>query len=199
MTALPSDRPPGGLNQRLIDMARGSGWFYKALQAARELELPSWCIGAGAVRNLVWDAIHELPAPSALADVDVAYFDATRLEPARDADLQNRLAGILPDVPWEVTNQAAVHLWFETHFGHPVPALRSLEDAVASWPEYATSVGLTLQPDDAITVIAPHGLEDLFEVRVRRNPARVSVATYGQRVAQKRYAERWPKVTIIPC
>jgi uncharacterized protein len=31
---------------------------------------------------------------------------------------------------------------------------------------------------------------------VRRNPQRVSLQTYRQRVAQKRYAERWPRVRI---
>jgi hypothetical protein len=46
-------------------------------------------------------------------------------------------------------------------------------------------------------VIAPHGLDDLFAMVVRRNPARVSVATYRERVAGKRYAQRWPKVRVI--
>jgi hypothetical protein len=46
-------------------------------------------------------------------------------------------------------------------------------------------------------VLAPHGLDDLFAMVVRRNPARVSVATYRQRVAQKRYAERWPRVRVV--
>jgi uncharacterized protein len=170
-----------------------------ALHAVRDLGLAPWCIGAGAVRNLVWDAIHELPTPSDLADVDVAYFDASELSPERDAALQRKLIAIHPRVPWEVTNQAAVHRWFESYFGHPVPPLLSLEDAVASWPEYATSVGLTLEPDNTIKVIAPHGLDDLFAVVVRRNPARVSVETYRERVAQKRYALRWPMVKIVPC
>lgn len=170
-----------------------------ALSAVRELELASWCIGAGAVRNLVWDTLHELPAPSPLADVDVAYFDAAGLSHKQDAELQRRLETILPGVPWEVTNQAGVHQWFESCFGHAVPPLSSLEEAVASWPEYATSVGLTLQADDSIAVIAPHGLEDLFSLVVRRNPARVSVETYRQRVLQKRYVERWAKVRVMPC
>jgi len=102
-------------------------------------------------------------------------------------------------VQWEVTNQATVHLWFEDYFGHPVAPLCSLEEAIASWPEYATAVGLRLEQDDAITVIAPHGLEDLFGLVVRRNPARASVETYRQRLAQKRYAERWPRLTVVPC
>ena len=32
---------------------------------------------------------------------------------------------------------------------------------------------------------------------VRHNPARASLETYRQRVASKRYAQRWPRVTVI--
>jgi uncharacterized protein len=46
-------------------------------------------------------------------------------------------------------------------------------------------------------VIAPHGLADLFAMVVRRNPARVSVEAYRQRVASKRYVQRWPRVTVM--
>jgi hypothetical protein len=187
------------LRERLVAIVRESAWFMPALCVVRELSLSSWCIGAGAVRNLVWDQLHGFEAPSALADVDVAYFDAADLSPKQDAELQARLSERLPGVPWEVTNQAAVHQWFEGHFGHPVEPLASLRDAVASWPEFATSVGVTLLADGSIDVIAPHGLDDLFAVVVRRNPTRVSVDTYRQRVAQKQYAERWPKVGIVLC
>jgi len=54
-----------------------------------------------------------------------------------------------------------------------------------------------LDERDRIAVIAPYGLDDLFDRRVRRNPVRASVATYRARIAQKKYAERWPKATII--
>ena len=74
--------------------------------------------------------------------------------------------------------------------------LRSLEEAVASWPEYATAMGLRLDDDNRLHVIAPYGLEDLFAMIVRRNPARVSIETYRRRIASKRYAQRWPRVTI---
>jgi hypothetical protein len=59
-------------------------------------------------------------------------------------------------------------------------------------------VGLRLEDDDSITVIAPNGLEDLFGCVVQRNPTRVSLDTYRQRTTQKRYATRWPKVLIVP-
>lgn len=185
------------MEERLRELARRSSWLAPALRAVRDQGLASWCIGAGAVRNLVWDALHGYSTPTHLPDVDVAYFDATDLSPERDAEIQTRLCSALPGAPWEVTNQAAVHHWFEGHFGHAVEPLRSLHDAVASWPEYATCVGLALNEDDSISVIAPHGLDDLFGCIVRRNPTRVSLATYRQRVEQKNYAARWPKVKVL--
>lgn len=191
----------GGAAQatRLIALVQRSPAFMDTLRAVRSLGLASWCIGAGAVRNLVWDDLHGYCQPSALADIDVCHFDAGDPEAARDAGLQRQLQTLRPGLPWEVTNQAAVHLWFESVFGHAVPPLRSLEEAVASWPEFATAVGISLDGEDRLHLIAPHGLDDLFGLVVRRNPTRVSVATYRQRVAQKRYAERWPRVTVVPC
>ena len=183
--------------ERLAALARATPWFMQALAHVRALGLPAWCVGAGAVRNLVWDALHGHAAASSLPDVDVAFFDADDLSSARDAVLQRRLQDVAPDTPWEVTNQGGVHLWFEQHFGHAVAPLRSLEEAVASWPEYATAVGLWLDDDDVLHVIAPHGLDDLFGMVVRRNPVRVSVETYRERVATKRYAERWPLVRVV--
>ncbi|CAJ0813243.1 nucleotidyltransferase family protein [Ralstonia flaminis] len=185
------------LEARLVTIARQSPWFFSALVAARNLQLDSWCIGAGAVRNLVWDALHAFRSPSALADLDLAYFDESDLSPQRERDIQRQLVATHACVQWEVTNQAAVHTWFQATFGYAVRPLVSLEDAVGSWPEYATSVGLTLNADDSITVIAPHGLDDLFGMVIRRNPARVSIETYRERIAQKRYTERWPRVTIV--
>ena len=185
--------------ERLVALARATPWFIQGLVQVRALRLHAWCVGAGAVRNLVWDALHGHATPSALSDIDVAYFDAGDISPERDAALQARLHAMAPATPWEVTNQAGVHLWFEAHFGHAVAPLRSLDEAVASWPEFATAVGLRLDDDDVMHVIAPLGLDDLFAMLVRRNPARVSVETYRQRVASKRYAQRWPRVTVVDC
>ena len=187
------------LRERLVVIVRESAWFMAALEAVQSLGLPSWCIGAGAVRNLVWDKLHGFNQPSELPDIDVAYFDSENLASQRDEELQCRLSVALPSVPWEVTNQAGVHQWFERYFGQAVSPFSSLQEAIASWPEFATAVGVTLREDKTIEVIAPHGLEDLFALVVRHNPTRASVSMYRNRLAQKRYAQRWPKVRVVPC
>lgn len=194
----PHMHPPSH-HEQLVQIVRASPWFMPALQAVQTLNLDAWCIGAGAVRNLVWDHLHDYGQPSALADINVAYFDTSDPRLAAEAEVQATLQARAPNLPWEVTNQALVHLWFEDHFGHAVRPLASLEDAVASWPEYATAVGVRLSSAGSVEIIAPYGLDDLFALRVRRNPARVSLATYRQRLEQKQYARRWPKVTVVPC
>ena len=185
--------------EELCRLAGASSWFSRALNAGRALALDSWCIGAGAVRNLVWDHLHGLAEPSGLRDIDFAYFEPLDLSPASERLVHGRLCKIEPELPWEATNQAGVHLWFADHFGHSVAPLGSLQEAVASWPEYATSVAVTVSAAGVMEVLAPYGLEDLFEMRVRRNPARVSTETYRQRVVEKRYTERWPRATVVPC
>jgi uncharacterized protein len=187
------------LHERLIELVSESTWFMSALKAAQHLELASWCIGAGAVRNLVWDNLHGFTTPSSLPDIDLAYFDANNLHAQYDKALEQRLMARLPGFPWEATNQAAVHQWFDAYFGKPVEPFTSLEEAIASWPEYATAVGVTLLKDDTIKVIAPFGLEDLFAMIVRHNPTRATVSMYRERVVQKRFVERWPKVSVALC
>lgn len=139
-----------GLEQKLIDMVRSSTCLMAALMAVRSLGLNSWCIGAGAVRSLVWDALHGFETPSVLEDVDVVHFDRKALGPEQDAYLENRLRAIMPTVQWEVTNQATVHQWFASNLGQVAHPLGSLEEGVATWPEFATvRASREAQPDQS--------------------------------------------------
>jgi hypothetical protein len=183
------------LERRLTAMVAASRPLMAALEAVRSLQLGSWCLGAGAVRSLVWDALHGFDGASPAQDMDVVYFNADA-GPEHDAILEARLRSAMPGLCWEVTNQANVHRWFAEALGQVVAPLASLEEGVATWPEFATCVGVYLNGDGTLGVVAPHGLDDLFELRVRHNPQRASAATYLERVRAKRFAERWPRLSI---
>jgi hypothetical protein len=163
---------------------------------AREVEAPDWLIGAGAVRNAVWDRLHGFAEPTPPGDVDLAFFDPTALSAARNEEVESALRERAPDLPWEAINQAAVHLWYPPEAG--VEPHRSIEEAIATWPETATCVALRLEPDEALTIVAPFGLEDLFAMVFRHNPARVTAASFNRRAESKRITERWPRATVIP-
>nr|WP_298208396.1 nucleotidyltransferase family protein [Acidovorax sp.] len=180
-------------------MVCSSSHLMAALSAVRSLGLKSWCIGAGAVRSLVWDTLHGFETPSVLEDVDVVHFDGGVPGPEEDACLESRLRSLMPTLQWEVTNQATVHHWFVSSLGQVVFPLGSLEEGVSTWPEFATCVGVYLDDDGSIGVIAPHGLDDLFALRVRHNSLRASFAVYRQRVESKRFRERWPLLSIDAC
>lgn len=159
------------------------------LQTARECCPREWAIGAGALRNLVWDHLTGRRNPA--ADVDVVFFGG-----AAEDEVERCLRARMSDVPWQAKDQALVHTWYERVFGYPVEPLTSLEDAVATWPEFCTSVAVRLGPDGGLDVIAPHGLEDLFGLVLRRNPRRVTAEIFSRRVGSKRIEARWPGVTI---
>jgi hypothetical protein len=185
-------------HDRLVEIVRSTPWLMAALDAARGVDPPDWLIGAGSIRTAVWNALHGFAEPTSVADIDVAFFDPGDLRPERDAEVELALREQLPTAPWEATNQAAVHLWFARTFGYDVPPLRSSAEAVATWPETATCVGIRLTADDALDVVAPYGVDDLLGLIHRRNPARVSVEEYERRLASKRITDRWPGVRVMP-
>jgi uncharacterized protein len=172
-------------------------WFVDVLQAVRECDPPDWVVGSGVIRNLVWDHLHGFGRTTPVKDVDVAVF--AHGDPSRgyERELEARLRRRLPSVPWDVTDQASIHLWYERRFGHPIPPIRSIEDAVSRWPETATAVAVRLRDDDRLDIVAPCGLDDLFQMVLRRNPRQVTGEYFRWRVASKRIRETWPKVTVI--
>ncbi|MDG4805826.1 nucleotidyltransferase family protein [Micromonospora sp. WMMD1120] len=185
--------------QELAQLVLGSGWLTRALTVVRDSGLPDAWIGAGAVRDLVWSERYgDGFDPTAVRDVDVVFFDPMRLTRDDDRHATARLAAAWADPPWEARNQAAVHTWYAAKFGgDPIEPYRSVAEAVATWPEYATAVAVRLAPDDRLEVCAPYGLMDLLGGIWRHNPARVDVALSRQRLARQRPAQRWPGVVVI--
>jgi hypothetical protein len=186
----------GHLETKLLAILDEHPWFLAALDAVSDLGLSHWCIGAGVIRNIVFDYL-DGASTTTIRDVDVAYFDLSNLSEHKDREYEDILKDRMHNVPWEVTNQAAVHQWFHRKFGYRVPPVHSIEEAVATWPETCTSVAVTKVHKGEYKVYAPCGLEDLFGMVIRRNPARVDVRTYNARISNKKYNQRWKSVTII--
>lgn len=182
-------------SDRLRALVRESPVLMDALRAVRAVDPPDWLVSAGAIRDLVWDALHDRP-PAVPRDIDVGFFDPLDLAPARETTVTAALKQCAADLPWDAKNQAAVHLWYPERFGVEVEPFRSTAEAVATCPETASCVGLRLQPDDDLLVVAPYGLDDLFGLVCRHNPKRVSSSFYAQRVSEKRWRERWPKLSV---
>lgn len=181
--------------RELRQLFRANDWFMTILETARDCDPPNWFVGGGVIRNIVWDYLHGYTQPTPLNDVDVAFFDPDDLSPERDRTVQEQLVNAHPDVPWEATNQAAVHLWYDQVFGYAVPPLKSSEEAIGTWPETVTSIGVRLLADDGLLLVAPLGLGDLFQMNLCRNPHRVSTEQFRRRILEKGIHQKWPLVS----
>jgi hypothetical protein len=186
--------------QRLRGLIRSSRWLVRVLTTVASVDLPEAWVGAGVVRDLVWGRLYGAGFdPGTVRDVDVVFFDPADLSRARDDRATELLHAAWPQVPWEARNQAAVHTWYARKFGgSPVAALTSVADAVATWPETATTLAVRLGPTGDVEICAPFGLTDLLAGVWRRNPRRVTIEVSLARLARHRPAERWPGVRVVP-
>lgn len=180
----------------LIALIRNTPWLMGWLQQARTMALPDWYIGAGAIRNRVWDHLHGYPAQPSCADIDLVYYQPDA-PPEHAAQLQQQLNAHSSGPRWEVVNQAHVHLWYPQRFGQPYPPLSTTQEGIASWPETATALGARLETDGQLTLATPCGLDDLFTLTLRWNPRRVPYTIFQQRLAHKRFQERWPGLKVV--
>ena len=161
------------------------------LRGVRALGLPDWCIAAGFVRNRVWDHLHRIAPPRPTNDIDVLYYDPADLSKDPEQAFERRLDAWLA-APWQVRNQARMHL------RKGLPQHKSTADSMTYWLETVTAVGVRLETDDTLSVVAPLGTEDLIGLRCRPTAfGRTLLGEYEGRIAQKRWRELWPKVRFL--
>jgi uncharacterized protein len=178
----------------LSDIARfleAHASLHALLLHVESLHLPDAWIGAGFIRNAVWDALHgREPDLSRINDVDVVFLDYADAGEARDRALEGRLRALAPGIPWQVRNQARMSL------GNGDAPYRSTFEAIAHWPETATAIAARAV-QGRIEVMAPHGIEDLLDLSVRPTPIFMNkIAVYRERMSRKDWASRWPKLTF---
>ncbi|OAB35887.1 hypothetical protein PMSD_12885 [Paenibacillus macquariensis subsp. defensor] len=163
----------------------------KDLELVRELNLPDSCIAAGYVRNRVWDVLHGYDHETPLNDIDVIYYDPSDISEERDMLLTQLLNTVDKKDYWSVKNQARMHL--RNH----VEPYNSTNDAMSCWPETATAVGVYLDQLDHMRIIAPYGLDDLFQLKVRQSSRYVDTTYFMKRMADKEWLARWPNLTLV--
>ncbi len=179
------------LKETLIQLIRSDEWIMNILNSVRGLNLPDWCIAGGAVRGMVWDRLHEFELKTLPSDIDLLYYDKSKQ--FSEIEIEQTLNKMIPNLIWEPVNQATIHGYTEEA---PYP---STEFALSRWAETCNAVGVRLENSEDITIIAPHGLTDLFELIVRPNlqmPRARQV--YSDRISTKGWLQKWPKIKILP-
>ncbi|PMG19325.1 nucleotidyltransferase family protein [Vibrio splendidus] len=161
----------------------------QVLYCVAQLDLPQCYVAAGFVRNLVWDHLHDFDSPTPLNDIDVIYFDTIDTSYESDLRYEALLKQRLPELNWQVRNQAYMH----TRNGDE-PYQGSL-DAMSYWPEKETAVAVKQSLNGDIECISSFGLESLFDLQITPNPKR-NRDIFDQRVQSKNWLTHWSKLTI---
>ena len=164
----------------------------KALEAVAALNLSDCWIGAGFVRDAVWDHLHGYEVGEPKGDVDVIWFEAASPQADLDDRIEQALHNAMPGLRWSVKNQARMHL------RNGDAPYTSVSDAMRHWPETATAVAVRLGRMGSVEVNAPLGLDDLFALRLRPTPRFLlgKLPIFVDRIASKRWMDRYPKLSL---
>ena len=183
--------------QQLRQVIRESPWLIRALDALSNCGGECAYIGAGAIRNLLWDRLHGTVESAIPDDLDVVFFDANVKRGEAEETLLRKLRSKEPELPWDVTNQAYVHHWYAEHLGFSVPPFDSLEDAIKAWPETATAIAARRDTRGEIHLVAPWGLDDLFGLVLRPSTTCKDPEAFEKRLVSKRFVKRWSRLRVV--
>ena len=185
------------LETRLADIVRANPDLMHVLTTVRDLGLTDWRVFSGAVYQAVWNDVTGRPPMYGIKDYDLGYFDPDTRWDAEDVVIQRVAAAFDPpfrDIV-EVRNQARVHLWFMDRFGEPYDALPDTDTALGRFVAPAFAVGVRLEDDDTISIAAPFGLQDMFDMVLRPNPNRPLAKGWDKVVASAQ--ARWPELRVV--
>ena len=177
----------------ILALIKSDPWMMKVLEIASSLNLPDWMIGAGFVRNKVWDYLcgytnAEVPT----ADIDLIYFNDSDTQEYVEKAYDEQLSKML-DINWSVKNQARMHI----KHNRTLPYKDTFE-ALSEWVETPTCIAVRLEPNGELILFAPHGITDLVNLIVRPTPSHAQdLDTFWGRVKSKHWLEKWPKLKVI--
>jgi len=179
------------LENQLVNIMMTKNGFLDDLQYVNELKLPQCYIAAGYIRNYCWNYLSNYETSTPLNDLDVIYFDPDNLTYDQEIKFEQQLNAWKPQYNWSIKNQARMHIT-----NHTIPYTSTL-DAMRYWPETATAVGMRLVYKQNIEVIAPYGLDDLMQMRIRKTDLFTDEQYYHNRYQSKGWLSRWPLLQVI--
>ena len=168
-------------------------WMMDVLRAAEDLNLPDWWIGAGFLRNKVWDAIAGKQSQQS-RDIDLVYFHAADTSRESDDAYDIKMKQDYPFAEWEIRNQARMH------YVDGFQPFTSTADGLSHWVETATCVAVKLTGGE-LRFLFCYGTDDLFGLIARPTPFFATgelLKRFYMRVAEKRWQERWPELRVMP-
>jgi hypothetical protein len=186
---------PSNYHDQFQQIVRAQPTLMRILHQLAQLHSEAY-IAAGVLPHVIWAHLHGWEYEMNHTEIDVIFYDENEQARTIEQQLADQLKDYFPEICWDVTNQAFVHEWYRTDQNESIEPLTSISHALSLWPETVTALALRLK-DYELELIAPFGLADLFELKLRWNPNLVSYAVFEQRMLSKQFLQKWPKLSLI--
>lgn len=177
---------------KISQLIEADDWTMKVLNAASTLNLPDWWIGAGFLRNKIWNFM-EGKSPELSRDVDLVYFDSKNKTEEADWNYDAKMSLLYPFAEWEVRNQARMH------YVNNFEPFMSTSDGIAHWVETATCIGVRLT-GKRLEYLFCYGTADLFGLVARPTPYfsadKELLKKFFYRIDEKNWKNKWPHLRI---
>jgi len=176
----------------ILELIKEDPWMMRVIQEAEKLNLKDWIIGAGFVRNKIWNHLHNINVDTGdTADIDLIYFDPKGNNESEDEELTKKL-NKETNLNWEIVNEFYAHVW------NKLPPFKSATDAMSHWCETATGIGVTMKGGELI-LITTYGIEDLVNLIIRPTPTFINnLEVIKGRIQRKHWLEKWPCLKLSP-
>ncbi|MGN7476417.1 nucleotidyltransferase family protein [Solibacillus silvestris] len=179
------------LEMKLINLITSDPYLFSILKTVEKLELNDCWIAAGIIRNKVWDNMHN--TQTEVNDIDVIFYDNENISIHTEKEFESILKDLMPNEPWSVKNQARMHI------NNKALPYHSSFDGVAHFPETPTAIAARIN-NNTVEIMAPYGLQDLFEGRVKPTPPFKKNSNlhsiYLNRIQNKKWDILWDKLVF---
>lgn len=179
-------------NEDIITVLATNESFVNLLELIESKVQYPWCVFGGQLRNIIWDYIHENTQPTQSKDVDVAIFAPN--DKAVESSLQNALHSNMPAYGWDIENFAF------SHIDNNDAPYSVLDDGLSKQLMTIMSIGVTLDSNGRLKLIAPLGIKDLTNCVVRptpivyNHPERILLIT--EKIEAKHWRKKWPLLQV---
>ena len=161
------------------------------LAIINQLNLNDCWLCAETLRNYVWNYLSKQKT-SLISDVDIIFYDPD-ISYKETLEIEKNLKNKYPLYDWELKNQVYMNI----HNPNTKPYLSSA-DALAKFPETCTAIGLRLDSNNQLELLAPCGIKDLVSLTIKPAPFFMEntdrMVVYHQRVEKKQWLKKWPEL-----
>lgn len=183
-------------NAELLGLLEKDQKMMEILTIINDLNLADTWLCAGTIRNYLWNILSGKEGFDESTDVDVVFFDPA-ISYEETVSIEAKLKKAHPQYQWELKNQVYMHI-----HNPKTPPYQNSRNAIASFPEQCTAIGLRLEPSThQLELFAPYGIQDIVAFIVRPTPYFLAdserMEMYHQRMEKKNWQEKWPELRIL--